>query len=69
MRTLGLNIGRAQEDGSWWLVLADNDSNDKWPIAEFVDEKAMEAFSLYMQTQGYAALKLPSEDELNELFE
>lgn len=68
-RQLSLNIGRRDKDGHFWLCLADNDSTDIWPLAEFVDENSMEAFTMYMHTQGYGAVHLPSEDELNEFFE
>ncbi len=68
-RQLALHIGKRDADGHFWLCLADNDSTDIYPLAEFVDEHATEAFTLYMQTQGYGAVHLPSTDELNEFFE
>lgn len=66
-RTLALNIGKRED--IFYLVLADQDTSDAWPLAQFVDVNAMEAFTLYMQSQGYSAIQLPSEDELSEFFE
>jgi hypothetical protein len=66
MRKLTLNIGKLQ-DGTHWLCLADADTTDVYPLATFVSEDHAELFQRFMQTQGYDAVKLPSNDEIENL--
>lgn len=65
---LTLNIGKLP-DGTSWLCLADADSTDVYPLAEFTNEDCAKVFEQFMETQGYAAVKLPSNAEINELLE
>lgn len=63
---LTLNIGKL-EDGSQWLCLADADTTDVYPLAKFNNDDCATVFQDFMETQGYSAVKLPSNDEINEL--
>lgn len=65
-----LHIGKDPEDESFWLCLVNNDEADAvYPLAQFETEEAMRAYTLFMETQGYLPLKLPSQEELDKFFE
>lgn len=66
MPKLTLNIGKLQ-DNTHWLCLADADTTDVYPLAQFVSQDHAELFERFMQTQGYDAVKLPSNDEIENL--
>lgn len=66
MQKLTLNIGKLA-DGTQWLCLADADTTEVYPLAKFENDDCATVFQEFMQTQGYAAVKLPSNDEINEL--
>lgn len=66
MQKLTLNIGKLA-DGTQWLCLADADTTAVYPLAKFENDDCATVFQEFMQTQGYAAVKLPSNDEINEL--
>ena len=63
MQKLTLNIGKLP-DGSQWLCLADADTSDVYPLAKFESEDHVEVFQKFMWTQGFAAVKLPSDDDI-----
>lgn len=63
---LTLNIGKLA-DGSSWLCLADVDSTDVYPLAQFTSEEHATLFEQFMGTQGYGATKLPTDSEINDL--
>lgn len=67
MANLTLNIGK-DGDGVFWLCLADADTTDIYPVAKFQNEDCANLFQAYMGTQGYAAVKLPSQEEIDTLF-
>lgn len=66
MQKLTLNIGKLP-DGTHWLCLADADTTDVYPLAMFTNEDCATVFQEFMGTQGYQAVKLPSQDEINDL--
>lgn len=66
MPKLTLNIGKL-DDGSHWLCLADADTTDVYPLARFTGEDHANLFEEFMATQGYDAVKLPTNDEINDL--
>lgn len=66
MQKLTLNIGKLT-DGTHWLCLADSDTTDVYPLAKFTSEDCVTVFQDFMGTQGYVALKLPSNDEIADL--
>ncbi len=66
MQKLTLNIGKLT-DGTHWLCLADSDTTDVYPLAMFTSEDCVTVFQEFMGTQGYVALKLPSNDEIADL--
>ncbi len=68
MQKVTLNIGKLP-DGSTWLCLADADTTSVYPLAIFTDEDCATVFQQFMETQGYASVKLPSNDEINELLD
>lgn len=64
MRKLTLNIGKLSDD-SLWLCLADSDTTDIYPLAEFTTPDCAEIFQEYMKTQGYDAVKLPTQEDID----
>lgn len=62
-----LNIGKDQNTDKIYLCLADSDNTDVFPLAEFRSEEHAKVFEQFMGTQGYAAVKLPSDDEIDDL--
>jgi hypothetical protein len=66
MANLTLNIGKDTE-GNQWLCLADVDSTDVFPVAKFVNDDCASLFQAFMGTQGYAAVKLPTQEEIDDL--
>lgn len=66
MQKLTLNIGKLP-DGTTWLCLADADTTDIYPLAQFTNNDCAEVFQQFMATQGYQAVKLPSQDDINDL--
>lgn len=65
---LSLNIGRDAE-GNQYLVLANLDTSETYPIAIFLGENHTEAFSKYMETQGYVSLQLPTQDDIDKFLD
>lgn len=65
---LTLNIGKLR-DGTQWLCLADADSTDVYPVAKFPNEDCVDLFKAFMATQGYNAVTLPTNDDINKLLE
>lgn len=63
---LTLNIGK-DEEGELWLCLADADTTAVYPVAKFTTEEHCNLFQAYMQTQGYASVKLLSEQDIEDL--
>jgi hypothetical protein len=63
---LTLNIGK-DNDGGLWLCLADADSTDVYAVAKFQSEDHADLFQAYMGTEGYAAVKLPSDRDFDDL--
>ncbi len=68
MQRVTLNIGKLA-DGTQWLCLADSDTSNVYPLAQFTNDDCATVFQQYMETQGYAAVKLPNDDEINKLLE
>lgn len=68
MQRVTLNIGKLA-DGTHWLCLADTDTTNVYPLAMFTDEDCATVFQQFMETQGYASVKLPNDDEINKLLE
>jgi hypothetical protein len=66
MQRLTLNIGRLR-NGEVWLCLADSDTTAVYPLAKFESEAGADAFEAFMSTQGYMAVKLPNDDEIEQL--
>lgn len=66
MQRLTLNIGKLA-DGTQWLCLADQDTSDVYPLAKFESDEHAMVFQQFMGTQGYAAVKLPSDREIEDL--
>jgi len=66
---INLTIGRQRDDDSWWLCLADMDGHDVSLVAQFTSEAHMHLFTQFMETQGYMSLRLPTNSELDELFD
>jgi len=66
VQKLTLNIGRLR-NGETWLCLADADTTAVYPLARFENAECAAAFERFMETQGYAAVKLPSDTEIGEL--
>lgn len=64
--TLTLNIGK-DEVGDLWLCLADADTTTVYAVAKFVTEDHANLFQAYMGTQGYAAVKLPTDRDIEDL--
>ena len=63
--SLSMNIGK-DADGNYLLVLANQDTAEIYPVALFISEDHATAFTMFMETQGYIALNLPSQAELDE---
>ena len=63
--SLSMNIGKGS-DGSHLLVLANQDTAEVYPVAVFLSEDHARGFTMFMETQGYIALNLPSQAELDE---
>ena len=66
MQKLTLNIGKLA-DGSQWLCLADADTTDVYPLAMFTNDDCATVFQEFMETQGYAAVKLTTDSEIENL--
>jgi hypothetical protein len=66
MQRLTLNIGKLH-NGELWLCLADADTTAVYPIAQFQNKDCADAFEAFMGTQGYAAVKLPNDSEIEQL--
>jgi hypothetical protein len=65
---LTLNIGK-DGDGELWLCLADADTTAVYAVAKFVNEDHCDLFQAYMGTQGYAAVKLLTDQDINNLLD
>jgi hypothetical protein len=57
VQKLTLNIGK----------LANADTTDVYPLAKFTDDACVTVFQDFMRTEGYQAVKLPSNDDINDL--
>lgn len=68
MQKVTLNIGKLA-DGTTWLCLADADTTSVYPLAMFTNEDCATVFQQFMETQGYAAVKLPNDSEIQELLD
>lgn len=66
MQKVTLNIGKLS-DGTTWLCLADTDTTDVYPLAMFTDADCATVFEDFMLTQGYRAVKLPTQDEIDTM--
>jgi hypothetical protein len=66
VQKLTLNIGKLA-DGTQWLCLANADTTDVYPLAKFTDDACVTVFQDFMRTEGYQAVKLPSNDDINDL--
>lgn len=66
MQRLTLNIGKLN-DGTIWLCLADSDSTAVYGLAKFENEDCAKAFEVFMSTQGYEAITLPRDSEIEDL--
>jgi len=66
MQKLTMNIGKLS-DGTQWLCLANADTTDIYPLAQFTDDDCATVFQEFMLTQGFAAVKLPTQDEIDSL--
>jgi hypothetical protein len=67
MPRFSLNIGKLPEEDSYWLCLADLDSTNVYPLAQFSSPEHVTLFEQFMVTQGYTTVKLPTSEELDEL--
>lgn len=65
---LTLNIGK-DAAGDYFLVLANPDTAETFPMALFLSEDHASGFTLFMESQGYVALNLPSQAEIDTLFD
>lgn len=66
MADLTLNIGK-DADGNQWLCLADADTTDIFAVAKFVNDDYANLFQAFMGTQGYIAIQLPTQEDINTL--
>lgn len=66
MQKITMNIGKLA-DGTQWLCLADADTTDVYPLAMFTNEDCATVFQQFMETQGYAAVKLPNQQDIDDL--
>lgn len=66
--SLSLNIGKDAE-GNAYLVLANPDTDETYPLAIFLSEDHTEAFTKFMETQGYISLQLPTQSDIDKLLE
>lgn len=66
--SLSLTIGK-DKDGDWFLVLAEQDSDRTFPVAQFFSDIHAEAFTKFMETEGYLSLPLPTQEELDKLLD
>jgi hypothetical protein len=65
-----LHLGRHPDDNTYWLCLVQSDELDAiYPLAQFESEEAMTMYTVFMETQGYTALKLPSQQELDDFLD
>lgn len=65
---LSLNIGK-DFAGNSYLVLANPDTDETYPLAIFISEDHSEAFTKYMETQGYVSLQLPTQTDIDQFLE
>lgn len=66
--SLSLNIGK-DADGDWFLVIANLDSDETYPVAQFFSENHATAFTKFMEGEGYLSLKLPTQEDLDKLLD
>lgn len=66
--SLSLNIGKDAQ-GNQYLVLANVDTDETYPLAIFLSEDHTEAFTKFMETQGYVSLQLPSQNDIDKFLE
>lgn len=64
-----LHIGREKETGEYYLCLTDMDTGDIYPLAQFLDPACRAVFSQWMETQGYASVAYPTDEEFNQFLE
>lgn len=65
---LTMSIGK-DKDGKVYLCLGDLVTDEKVPVAEFLFEKLAAVFTLFMNTQGYAAIDLPTDEDFDALLD
>ena len=65
---LSMNLGK-DADGTMFLILADLDTNETYPLAQFFSEDHATAFTKYMETQGYVSLNLPTQAEIDAMLD
>lgn len=65
---LSLNLGKDSE-GTFYLCLSNPDTTEMYPLAQFFSEDHATGFSMYMATQGFETLDLPSPAELEQLLD
>lgn len=61
-----LNIGTDPTTDEFYLCLRDDRDGTIHTIAEFVNPGRMDAFILWMRTQGYDSVAIPRPEELDE---
>lgn len=61
---LSLNLGKDAQ-GNSYLVLANLDTSETYPLAIFLSPDHTEAFTRFMETQGYVSLQLPTQDDID----
>lgn len=66
--SLSLNIGK-DAHGNQYLVLANVDTDETFPLAIFLSEDHTEAFTKFMETQGYVSLQLPTQSDIDRLLD
>lgn len=66
--SLSLNIGK-DADGDWFLVIANPDTDETFPVAQFFTENHATAFTKFMESEGYLSLKLPTQEDLDKLLD
>lgn len=64
--THSLNIGKDKQ-GNLWLCLVESETRDIESLALFVSPGHSEIFIDYMETQGYIPLRLPTDEDYEQL--
>lgn len=64
--THSLNIGK-DSGNNLWLCLVENETRDIEPLALFATPAHSELFIEYMESQGYIPLRLPTDEDYEQL--